>query len=156
MYIEEGFYYLCSENKGADQLRSYHEADLRLYFRICKSRFSHDAAHMSLVRKPACCICENKGADQLGGNREADQRLCFRYKVQFLAILCACTAWFVPDLVGNPEDRFSHNEAHINFSCFYMCIRNFKNVYQNDPKFSDRQVRDNSADPDQTAPRGEV
>ena len=32
----EGFYYLCSENKGADQLRGYHEADLRLCFRICK------------------------------------------------------------------------------------------------------------------------
>ena len=29
-------YYLCSENNGADQLRSYREADLRLCFRICK------------------------------------------------------------------------------------------------------------------------
>ena len=36
MWIEKGLYYLCSENKGADQLRSYHEADLRLCFRICK------------------------------------------------------------------------------------------------------------------------
>ena len=32
----EGLYYLCSENKGADQLRGHHEADLRLCFRICK------------------------------------------------------------------------------------------------------------------------
>ena len=24
-----------------------------------------------------------------------------------------CTARFVSDLVGNPEDRFSHNEAHV-------------------------------------------
>ena len=34
----EGFYYMypCSENKGADQLRGYCEADLRLCFRICK------------------------------------------------------------------------------------------------------------------------
>ena len=31
----EGLYYLCSENKGADQLRGYREADLRLCFRIC-------------------------------------------------------------------------------------------------------------------------
>ena len=31
----EGLYYLCSENKGADQLRGYREADLRLIcFRI--------------------------------------------------------------------------------------------------------------------------
>ena len=29
-------YYPSSENKGADQLRGYHEADLRLCFRICR------------------------------------------------------------------------------------------------------------------------
>ena len=39
-------YYLCSENKGTDQLSGYCEADLRLCFRICKKRFSHDAAHI--------------------------------------------------------------------------------------------------------------
>ena len=33
---EEELYYPCSENKGADQLRGYREADLRLGFRICK------------------------------------------------------------------------------------------------------------------------
>ena len=33
----EGLYYICSENKGADQLRGYREADLRLCFRICKN-----------------------------------------------------------------------------------------------------------------------
>ena len=32
----KGLYYPCSENKGADQLRGYREADLRLCFRICK------------------------------------------------------------------------------------------------------------------------
>ena len=32
----EELYYPCSENKGADQLRSYCEADLRLCFRICR------------------------------------------------------------------------------------------------------------------------
>ena len=30
----EGLYYPCSENKGADQLRGYREADLRLCFGI--------------------------------------------------------------------------------------------------------------------------
>ena len=62
---------------------------------------------------------------QRRGYREADQRLCFRYidstkynpstsyirNFKPLAMLCGCTAWFVSDLVGNPEDRFSHNEA---------------------------------------------
>ena len=31
---EEGLYNLFRKNKGADQVRSYHEADLRLCFRI--------------------------------------------------------------------------------------------------------------------------
>ena len=39
-----GLYYSCSENKAADQLRGYREADLRPGFRICKSRFSHNEA----------------------------------------------------------------------------------------------------------------
>ena len=54
----------------------------------------------------------------------ANQRLCFRYidstipllsKSNFkpLAIFCDCTVWFVSDFVGNPEDRFSHNETRI-------------------------------------------
>ena len=73
------------------------------------------------MRKPAFCICENKGADQFRGNREADQRLCFRYKdsttpllsksFKPLAIFCGSTARIVSDLVGNPEDRCSHNET---------------------------------------------
>ena len=33
---EEGLYYPCSENKGADQLCSYCTVDLRLYFRLCR------------------------------------------------------------------------------------------------------------------------
>ena len=29
-------HYLCNENKGADQLRGYRQADLLLCFRICR------------------------------------------------------------------------------------------------------------------------
>ena len=32
IYEEEEWYFSSSENKGADQLRGYHEADLRLCF----------------------------------------------------------------------------------------------------------------------------
>ena len=46
---EEELYYSCSENKGADQLRSYCEADQRLCFRIGKNPFSHDVAHNAPV-----------------------------------------------------------------------------------------------------------
>ena len=72
------------------------------------------------MRRPAFCICENKNADQLRSNCAADLRLCFRYIVstvpllpKSLAIFCGCIARFVSDLVGNTEDRFSHNEAHL-------------------------------------------
>ena len=34
--VEEELYYPCSENKGADQLRGYREAYLRLCFRLCR------------------------------------------------------------------------------------------------------------------------
>ena len=35
-YVEEESYYPSSENKGADQLSGYREADLRLCFRLCR------------------------------------------------------------------------------------------------------------------------
>ena len=88
------------------------------------------------------------------------------------------------DLVGNPEDRFSHNEAHFNKmfldpqgvavqthhvhtysytdneemdeSATHQPTREVIEVYRNDPKFSDRLVWANSADLDQIASRGPV
>ena len=56
IYEVEGLYYLCSENKGADQLCGYCTADLRLCFCICKNRFSHDAAHMIMNFLVVKCI----------------------------------------------------------------------------------------------------
>ena len=38
IYEVEGLYYLCSGNKSADQLRSYHKPDLHLCFGICKKQ----------------------------------------------------------------------------------------------------------------------
>ena len=46
--VVEGLYYPYSENKGPDQLRSYCAADLPLCFPICKSRFSHNEAHVCM------------------------------------------------------------------------------------------------------------
>ena len=75
----------------------------------------------NVMRKKDFCTSKNKEADQLRGNREADQRLCFRFTERTipllseskiskpLAIFSDCTARFVADLVGNPEDRVSHN-----------------------------------------------
>ena len=76
------------------------------------------------MRKPAFCICENKDADQLHGNREADQRLCFRCMYSTIPLLplseisslqpssvTVCLVFVGPG--RKPEDRFSHNEAHM-------------------------------------------
>ena len=77
------------------------------------------------MRKPAFCICENKDADQLRGNHEADQRLFFRYTETTIPLLpkseissmypssMAVQPGLCGNLVGNPEDRFSHNEAQL-------------------------------------------
>ena len=99
-------YYPCRENKGADQLCNYCEADLRICFRLCRLLV------LSLcMRKPTIWVqirsdtnqpvqsqkmdrgwkfwikkvqelyypcMENKGADQLCNYCEADLRICFR------------------------------------------------------------------------------
>ena len=72
------------------------------------------------MKKPVFCICENK---------DADQRLCFQFTDSTvslhskpLAILCGHAVRFVLDLVGNPEDRLSHNEAHFKCSKQMMAI----------------------------------
>ena len=47
IYEEEGLYYLCCENKGADQLRSSSAQLICAFiFAYAKSRFSHDSAHI--------------------------------------------------------------------------------------------------------------
>ena len=56
----EGLYYPCSENKGADQLRGYREADLRLCFRICnKPVFSRRGLYKT--RDIICIYSYNTG-----------------------------------------------------------------------------------------------
>ena len=52
-------YYLCVENKGADQLCGNRAADLRLCFRMCKSRFSDDTAHLRQTTIRPCTILHN-------------------------------------------------------------------------------------------------
>ena len=77
------------------------------------------------MRNHVFAYAKTKDADQLRINCADDQRLCFRYTdstipllhkseiFESIAIFCGCAAWFVSDLVGNTEDRFSHNEAQI-------------------------------------------
>ena len=53
------------------------------------------------------------------------------------------------------KDRFSHDVAHKHLFC-KGTVKALSSTYRNDPKFLDRYAWANSADPDQTAPRGAV
>ena len=52
-------------------------------------------------------------------------------KVRVSAIFCLFTARFVSDLVGKPEDRVSHNEAHIFQMITEKCFVHFLSKSQN-------------------------
>ena len=78
------------------------------------------------MRKPTTCIGKNKAGDQLCSNCTADQRLCFRctdstillLKAKISSFQHASVAWFLSDMVGNPNCWFSHAQAHFSFPVF--------------------------------------
>ena len=59
-------YYLCNENKGADQLHGYRACDLRFVFAYAKIRFSHDKAHL-------CCLQEEEDYEPESPIAEVDE-----------------------------------------------------------------------------------
>ena len=86
--------------------------------------FFHHQYMSLVVRKPAFCICENKTQISFAVTAKLISAFVFAtwivqslfYQIKNfkpLAIFCGSTAWFVSDLVGNPKDRSSHNQAHI-------------------------------------------
>ena len=59
-----GLHYPCSENKGADQLCGYREADLRLYFCIDKNpifsrRSSFDVNYTDVMQQDTLILWHN-------------------------------------------------------------------------------------------------
>ena len=55
--VEEELYYQKSENKGADQLRGYCEADLRLCFRLCRLLvFSRGGSFFKIFKYYKACF----------------------------------------------------------------------------------------------------
>ena len=64
------------------------------------------------MRKPVLPYANNKGADQPAHPRIKDQNF------KTLANFCGCAGRFESYLVGNPEDRFSRDEAHL-CPCIY-------------------------------------
>ena len=77
------------------------------------------------MRKPDFVYAKYKTQISCAVTAQLISGFCFRYtdstipllsefkNFKPLAIYSDCTARFVSDLVGNPEDRFSHNEVHI-------------------------------------------
>ena len=58
-------YYPCSENKGAEQLRGYREADLRLCFRRWRLLVFSRAAYIKNQPKPIKAIIHISGQNGL-------------------------------------------------------------------------------------------
>ena len=90
-----------------------------------KERFSCNKAQTKL------CICENIGPDWLHGDRTADQRIFFLLhrsynpstslpKSKNSSLQPSSVA--VPDLVRNPENRFSHDVAHLPICVYFSHI----------------------------------
>ena len=75
------------------------------------------------MRKSAFCICENKDLINCAVTAQQFNAHVFAIRIvlslHFLSpkfqasIFYDCTARFVSNLVGNPEDLFSHSEAHL-------------------------------------------
>ena len=82
-------YYLCSENKGADQLRGHREADLRLCFAHAKHLFSDDTSHMF--------------KDQMANTVDPDQTI--QYQLSHLDLVFANSA------IGASGVKFGHEKV---------------------------------------------
>ena len=70
------------------------------------------------MRKPVFCICEKENADQLRSKCTADHHLYFHYTDSTIRLLSKSkiSSLYSPvcvELLGNPEDRFSHDAAHL-------------------------------------------
>ena len=109
------------ENKDADQ-------DQRLRFRYTDSTMPLLPKYKNIKRLASFSTLFSSGSF-CQVNRVTDEALIAETAVwpnfflmnvffalrgfKLFIIICGCTARFVWDLVRNPEDRFSHNEAHI-------------------------------------------
>ena len=79
----EGLYFLCSENKGADQLPGYREADLCLCFCICKkSVFLRPGSNSGFYESDYECVLWDKMTKLTVRDREDKQPILIRAKYE--------------------------------------------------------------------------
>ena len=96
------------------------------------------------MRKLAFAICEHQTKRSACASAQSDQGFCYPllrqdntssfYIQNFkpLASFCCCAGQFESYLVGNPEDRFSRDEAHIFCTDFSLCYINVSDGYDID------------------------
>ena len=84
-----------------------------------------------VMRKPVFDICERQRHRSACASAQSDQHLCYllltynicsfyMQKLKTLASLCCWAGRWESYLVGNPEDRFSHDVAHIVWYLAYI------------------------------------
>ena len=95
-----------------------------------------------VMRKPVFAICEQQRRRSTCASSQSDKRLCFSLPMWYtsssfyirnfkpLASFCGCAGRFVSYLVGNPEERFSRNEAQfiLPITCRFFLRESFANV----------------------------
>ena len=114
------------------------------FTKVWHSSIKYYLSHV--MRKPAFALCDNKGADQPAHPGRLisafvicclDRILPLRFYIQNfmpLASFYCCASRFESYLVGNPEDRFSRDEAHLRYkaksvdhekidNCDLLCFR---------------------------------
>ena len=105
---EEEMYYPSRENKGADQLRGYREADLRLCFRICKNP-----------------VFSRRGSNLLFANGKTELQISIFDSATPNSTITQLpqkeiSSTFQSKLVENPQDRFSCEGALITWTLNYI------------------------------------
>ena len=81
----------------------------RTHFKECIA-YIDNMSHV--MRKPVYAICDQHSLSSTFVVRCLDSIIIRNFKP--LASFCGSAGWFESYLVINPEDRFSHDEAHIN------------------------------------------
>ena len=67
--------------------------------------------------RPACTSAQTRQHLYYSLNRLYHIWTCYKGNFNFLASHCSLGDWFETRFVGNPEDRFSRDEAHLVMLC---------------------------------------
>ena len=119
---EEGLYYRCSENKGADQLCGYHEADLRLCFRICKKPvFSRRGSYELHGVKTGLGGFRHKPAFSSTGTASI-LKFCLQKLFKYAKAACLLTTWSFSKVLWGPTLQRDSDILLQTILCLYTIL----------------------------------